>query len=84
MNEPGLNIDCADVVELVTDYLEGALDEPTRNEIEAHLALCDGCSTYLEQMRETVRQLGHVPADSLSSEAAADLVAAFRRSFGNP
>ena len=79
-HEPGLNIDCADLVELVTDYLEGVLDEPTRAEIDAHLALCDGCDTYLAQMRETVRILGRVPVESLSSESAASLVAAFRQS----
>jgi anti-sigma factor RsiW len=79
--DPGLSIDCADVVELVTDYLEGVLDDATVAEIDAHLALCDGCSTYLAQMRETIVVTGHLPPEALTSEATADLVAAFRRSF---
>ena len=75
---PGMSITCQEVVELVTDYLEGDLDPATRAELEAHLALCDGCATYLQQMRETIRQLGHVPVEMLTPQAQADLMAAFR------
>ncbi len=77
-SQPGLRIDCADLVELVTEYLEGALDEPTAAETEAHLALCPGCDVYIAQMRKTIQVLGHVPVESLSDEAVADLMAAFR------
>lgn len=77
-SRPGLSIDCADLVELVTDYLEGVVDEPLRAEIESHLALCPGCDTYLAQMRETIRAVGHVPPESLSPAATAELMAAFR------
>jgi predicted anti-sigma-YlaC factor YlaD len=73
---PGL--DCDQVVELVTDYLEGALDDMTAARVRAHLAECPGCDTYLEQIRDTVRTLGHVPAETLSPEAQNDLMAAFR------
>jgi anti-sigma factor RsiW len=76
-SQPGLGIDCAEVVELVTDYLEGAVDEPLRAEIEAHLALCPGCDAYLAQMRATIDLLGHVPVESLSPQVRAELVAAF-------
>lgn len=76
-SRPGLAIDCAELVEIVTDYLEGAVDEPTRAEIEAHLALCPGCDIYLTQMRETIRTLGHVPVESLSDAAATALLSAF-------
>jgi anti-sigma factor RsiW len=77
-SQPGLSIDCAELVELVTDYLEGVLDEPTRTEIETHLALCPGCDIYLTQMRETIRTTGHVPVQSLSDEAVDGLMHAFR------
>jgi anti-sigma factor RsiW len=75
---PGMTISCQEVVELVTDYLEGDLDEATRTELEAHLALCPGCDAYLRQMRVTIDELGHVPVDSLSEQAQGDLVTAFR------
>jgi predicted anti-sigma-YlaC factor YlaD len=75
---PGLQIDCIEVVELVTDYLEGAMDQATRDEIEAHLGLCAPCQMYLDQMRATINVLGHVPVETLTDEAKADLVAAFR------
>jgi len=77
-SQPGLAIDCAEVVELLTDYLEGALEEPVRAEIEAHLALCEGCDTYLAQMRSTIAVLGHVPVASLTEQARSELVTAFR------
>ena len=76
--EPGLTIRCQQVVELVTDYLEGALDSATRTELEAHLALCPGCAEYVHQIRVTLRMVGHVPLDSLSPTSKAGLLAAFR------
>ena len=75
---PGMTISCQEVVELVTDYLEGELDDATRAELEAHLALCPGCDAYIAQMQATIDELGHVPVDTLSEEAQNDLVAAFR------
>jgi anti-sigma factor RsiW len=75
---PGMTITCQEVVELVTDYLEDELDDATTTELEAHLALCPGCQVYVQQMRLTIDELGHVPVDSLSEQAQSDLVAAFR------
>ena len=75
---PGTTITCQQVVEIVTDYLEGALDDATRAELEGHLALCPHCATYLDQMRQTIDELGHVPVETLSEQAQSDLVAAFR------
>jgi len=75
--EPGWNIRCDQLVELVTDYLEGALDEATVTEFDAHLALCPGCTEYLAQIRETVRILGRVSLEGLSDGARARLLAAF-------
>ena len=76
---PGMTISCQEVVEIVTDYLEGQLDEAIRTELEAHLALCPGCDLYLDQMRATIDELGHVPVESLSEQAQSDLMSAFRR-----
>jgi anti-sigma factor RsiW len=75
---PGLTVACQEVVELVTDYLEGVLDKDVVTEVEAHLRLCSGCAEYIEQMRATIRALGHVPVETLSEAAQVDLVQAFR------
>jgi anti-sigma factor RsiW len=75
--EPGTTIRCQHVVELVTDYLEGALDSATVTEFEAHLALCPGCAEYLDQIRDTVRSLGRVSLEGLSDTARTRLLAAF-------
>ena len=69
---------CQEFVELVTDYLDGALDEDTKNLFDQHLALCAGCETYLDQMKETASLLGEIPVETLSEEMQATLLAAFR------
>ena len=69
---------CQDFVELVTEYLEGALDEDTARRFEEHLALCPGCEIYLSQMKETASRLGEIPVESLSAETQATLLSAFR------
>jgi anti-sigma factor RsiW len=69
---------CREFVELVTDYLEGAMVPAERARFEAHLAICEGCQAYLDQMRQTIAELGHLPEERLSGEARAALLAAFR------
>jgi anti-sigma factor RsiW len=71
-------LNCDEFVELVTAYLEGALDPETERRFVAHLAECDGCDRYLSQLRTTKDALGELPADSLSGEARDRLLAAFR------
>jgi anti-sigma factor RsiW len=75
---PGMAISCQELVEIVTDYLEGELSDEMRVEVEAHLALCPGCADYLEQMRVTIDALGHVPVETLGDDAQQELVTAFR------
>ena len=80
-HESGADLGCVDLVELVTDYLEGALDPERREMVQAHLRTCDGCKVYMEQMRETREHLGHVPpdaAENLPDQARRELLDAFR------
>ena len=69
---------CRELVELVSDYLEGALPPGDHARFEVHIAGCAHCAAYVRQMRETLVLLGTLPADELSQEAEADLRAAFR------
>jgi predicted anti-sigma-YlaC factor YlaD len=69
---------CDEIVELVTDYLEGVLGEAVRVRFEEHLAECPGCLAYVDQIRTTVALTGRVRADDLSIHARRELVAAFR------
>jgi anti-sigma factor RsiW len=69
---------CREVVELVTGYLEGTLPRRERRRVERHLAGCDGCSAYVEQMRTTLTVLGTIPEESLAPEARDALLHAFR------
>jgi anti-sigma factor RsiW len=70
---------CRRVTELITDYLEGALDANDRAKFEAHLATCDGCTAYLEQMRATISTVGRVDVGSLPDQLRDDLVALYRQ-----
>jgi Putative zinc-finger len=75
---PSINVVCRQVVELVTDYLEGALPVELRAAVERHLQLCPPCVTYLEQMRTTAASLREVPVESISPGMRMELVSAFR------
>ena len=72
------DLSCSDFVELVTAYLDGALDPDTTVEFEDHMAQCPGCRTYFDQMRETIERLGEIPVETISAEAQETLLAAFR------
>ena len=78
MNEQVEQLSCQELVELVTDYLQGALPEEARLRFEDHIARCGACTIYLEQMRQTVSLLGHLPVDALTPEAERELLEAFR------
>jgi anti-sigma factor RsiW len=71
-------IPCQELVELVTDYLEGALSPIDRRRFERHLEGCEGCTHYLEQMRLTIQLVGRLTAESMSPDARAALLEAFR------
>jgi len=70
---------CQEVVELVTDYLEGSLPRGERRRLEAHLADCPHCTEYLAQMRATIRLTGRLEPDDLSAEMREDLGEVYRR-----
>ena len=69
---------CQELVELVTDYVEGLLAPEDRERFETHLALCPGCATYVEQFRETIARTGALREDDLSPDARERLLAQFR------
>ena len=70
---------CREAVELVTDYLEGALDRRARARLEAHLADCPHCSEYLAQMGKTLDVLGRIEPEALDPQVREELVAQYRR-----
>ena len=73
---PGLT--CQELVELVTDYLEGALAPAERARFEEHLALCAGCQGHVAQLHATIRLTGTLAESTLSPRLRDDLLAAFR------
>jgi anti-sigma factor RsiW len=78
------DLNCDELVELVTDYLDGALEAETDGRVADHLAGCDGCTTYVDQMRQTITTLGSSPPDvELTDEARSALLAAFRQRRGS-
>jgi predicted anti-sigma-YlaC factor YlaD len=70
---------CQQVVEMVTDYLEGALTPADHRRLEEHLAGCEHCTEYLAQMRETIRLAGRLTPRDLTPQMSTDLTGLYRR-----
>ena len=70
-------VTCQQFVELVTEYLEGALEPRTLSQVEEHLAMCDWCVTYVEQMQATIASLGEFK-DARRPEPSDSVLAAVR------
>jgi anti-sigma factor RsiW len=78
MTQAEAELTCRELVELVTDHLEGRLPPGERLRFDAHLAGCDGCRAYLEQMRGLLAAAGRLREESLAPRAREELLAAFR------
>jgi anti-sigma factor RsiW len=71
-------LNCNELVELVSAYLEGTLDAQTLARFEDHLQACDGCENYLQQFRATLATLGKIRDDQLDPAFRDRLLTAFR------
>ena len=72
------DLHCTEEVELMTEYLEGALPEADARRLERHLATCPGCTEYLDHMRTLAGGLGGLDEAALPPGIRDDLIAAFR------
>jgi anti-sigma factor RsiW len=73
---------CIELVELVTDWMEGALDDDERLQVEEHLAICPHCTEYVAQLRTSIGLLGELPTSAPPPAARAALLEAFRLGDG--
>lgn len=71
-------LDCMELVELVTDYLEGVMDHADRSRFEAHLSECDGCAAYVDQIRATITLGGRLREQDVPKPILDSLMIAFR------
>jgi anti-sigma factor RsiW len=71
-------VNCNELVELITDYLEGAMPQRERDRVDEHLATCDGCTTYLEQFRTTIMLTGLLREEHVPAAAREALIGVFR------
>jgi len=69
---------CKELVELVTEYLEGTLEAPSRLRFDEHLEACPGCTDYLEQMRLTLRITGKLAEQTIEPAVCDELLRVFR------
>ena len=69
---------CREMVELVTEYLEGAMSRRDVAIFEAHLSVCPGCTAYFEQMRQTIKLAGKLTEESIAPQARDELLHVFR------
>jgi len=70
---------CQEMVELVTDYLEGTLTRSQRRRFEAHLAGCENCTEYLRQMRTTIRLTGSLSAEDMTPHMREEFTELYQR-----
>ena len=68
---------CIELVEVITDYLEGAMPARKRRLLEQHLTACDGCTAYVEQMRRTIETTGRLRQEDVPPELEERLLLAF-------
>ncbi|HET6438516.1 MAG TPA: zf-HC2 domain-containing protein [Anaeromyxobacter sp.] len=78
------DLSCQELVELVTDYLDGSLPAGERTRFELHLGYCDSCRNYLRQMRQVLSTTGRLSEESLAPEARDALLRAFRTFKAGP
>ncbi len=69
---------CQELVELVTEYLEGTLPPTERERFDSHLGTCEGCTNHGQQMRQTIRTLGQLTADSIAPQVRDELLQVFK------
>jgi anti-sigma factor RsiW len=69
---------CQELVDLVSDYIEGALSPAERERFEQHLASCSGCRNYLDQMQHMIRALGEHADEGIAPDARSALLDLFR------
>ena len=72
------DLTCKELVELVTGYLDGALDEHDKERFEEHLVICRGCDVHLSQMRATLGVVGRLTEDDVGPGSAGTLLEVFR------
>ena len=70
---------CQEMVELITDYLEGSLSRSERRRFDAHLSGCEHCTEYLRQMRTTIDLTGHLRAEDLTPAMRSELSEVYRK-----
>jgi hypothetical protein len=72
------DMSCRELVELVTDYLEGALSPADQQRFELHIGKCDWCKLYIDQIRLTIKAAGKLTEDSIEPRAKEELLTIFR------
>jgi anti-sigma factor RsiW len=75
---PQPELTCMELVELVTAYLDGTLPPADRGRFEEHLTVCEGCTVYLDQIRQTIRLVGSLSEDTIPAGGRDALLTAFR------
>lgn len=76
MSQPELT--CQELVEIVTDYLEGALPHEDAVRFDEHIADCDGCDNYLQQFRVTIEVVGQLTTEDVPDDVCDHLLGVFR------
>ena len=72
------SVACVELVALASDYLDGTVSPELRERIDRHLAGCEGCTVYIDQLRSVIDAAGHLAPDAVPEEAVDRLLGVFR------
>jgi anti-sigma factor RsiW len=56
------DLQCVELVDSLTDYLDGEVNEGQRRRVERHLETCEGCRAALDQFTTVIRLGGRLTA----------------------
>ncbi|MEO8288408.1 MAG: zf-HC2 domain-containing protein [Chloroflexota bacterium] len=75
---PHTHITCQELVELITEYFDGAMPSDERALFDRHMHACGACRTYVDQMRTTIELMGNLTTDTIPPQAEKELLNIFR------
>jgi anti-sigma factor RsiW len=79
MTETADDLTCKELVEVITDYFDGAMRDADRARFERHLAECSGCTAVVSQFRTTIEVTGRLTEDQVTPEQREAMRDVFRR-----
>jgi predicted anti-sigma-YlaC factor YlaD len=74
-------MNCVELLDVVSDALDGTLAEGVRTRFDEHLRACAACRNYVEQLKISVESLKRIPREGRPNPRRDALIEAYRKKF---